>query len=64
MAKPLFHTIDFGNEAGDDVDPAELSTYFGEQDLFNDMLNRKQKIAVAVAKKGGRQVRIDSMAVT
>jgi hypothetical protein len=52
MAKPLFHKIDFGNEAGDDVDPAELTTYFVEQDLFNDMLNKKQKLAVAVAKKG------------
>lgn len=52
MTKPLFHKIDFGNEAGDDVDPEELSTYFVEQDLFSDMLNKKQKIAVAVAKKG------------
>lgn len=52
MAQPLFHKIDFGNEAGDDVDPAELTTYFVEQDLFSDMLDPKKKIAVAVAKKG------------
>lgn len=49
---PLFHRIDFGNEAGDDVDPAELTTYFVEQDLFTRMLDPKEKLAVAVAKKG------------
>lgn len=52
MTKPLFHLIDFGNEAGDDVDPAELSTYFVEQELFVSMLDHKQKLSIAVAKKG------------
>lgn len=52
MTKPLFHRIDFGNEAGDDVDPAELNTYFVEQDLFLSMLDHKKKLAIAVAKKG------------
>ena len=52
MNEPLFSRIDFGNEAGDDVDPAELTTYFVEQDLFREMLEPKRKLAVAVAKKG------------
>lgn len=52
MTKPLFQLIDFGNEAGDDVDPAELTTYFVEQDLFRSMLAPKAKLAIAVAKKG------------
>jgi len=52
MGKPLFHRIDFGNEAGDDVEPQELTTYFVEQDLFTDMLNPEEKLAISVAKKG------------
>ncbi|MEZ4217340.1 MAG: hypothetical protein R3E88_12730 [Myxococcota bacterium] len=48
----LLSRIDFGNEAGDDADPAELSKYFVEQADFRRFLQPEHKILVATAKKG------------
>jgi hypothetical protein len=48
----LLKSIDFGNEAGDDVEPQELASYFVEQSLFQHFLNHKHRINVATAKKG------------
>lgn len=48
----LLRDMDFGNEAGDDADPVELSTYFVEQSIFRRFLDPSQKILVATAKKG------------
>lgn len=48
----LLKDFDFGNEAGDDVDPAELTSYFVEQELFKKFLNPKEKVLLATAKKG------------
>jgi hypothetical protein len=44
--------MDFGNEAADDADPAELATYFVEQTVFRQFLQPDYKILVAAAKKG------------
>lgn len=48
----LLQKIDFGNEAGDDVNPVELSSYFVEQDKFKSYLDFKKRLVVAIAKKG------------
>jgi len=48
----ILQQIDFGNEAGDDVDPEELVTYFVEQDTFKSFVDPKKRILVATAKKG------------
>ena len=48
----LLNGMDFGNEAGDDADPAELATYFVEQSMFRKFLEPENKIRVATAKKG------------
>ena len=48
----LLTNIDFGNEAGDDVDPEELASYFVEQALFQSYLDPKHRIKVATARKG------------
>ena len=50
--KSLLEQIDFGDETGDMVDPAELTTYFVEQDAFLKLLRPQDKIAIATAKKG------------
>jgi hypothetical protein len=50
--KNLMRKIDFGNEAADDVDPAELKKYFIVQRLFEKFLNKNNKILVATGKKG------------
>jgi len=44
--------IDFGNEAGDDVDAEELIEYFVEQDAFLKFLDRRRRLLVATARKG------------
>ena len=48
----LLRQFDFGNEAGDDVDPKELTTYFVEQNMFDGFLDPTKRILVATAKKG------------
>ena len=48
----LLSRIDFGNEAGDDVDPEELMEYFVEQQSFAKFLERRRKLLVASARKG------------
>jgi hypothetical protein len=48
----LLKKIDFGNEAGDDVDLEELNSYFVEQEMFVPFRDAKKKILVATAKKG------------
>ena len=48
----LLKSLDFGNEAGDDVNPEELISYFVEQSLFKSYLDKKHRIKVATAKKG------------
>ena len=45
-------TLDFGNEAGDDVDPEELLTYFVEQRDFRHFLDDKNRLLIATARKG------------
>lgn len=50
--KNFLKEFDFGNEAGDDVNLEELTSYFVEQDSFNKYLNKKYKFLVATAKKG------------
>jgi hypothetical protein len=42
-------TLDFGNEAADDVDPEELASYFVEQDSFTAVLNSRKKLLIATA---------------
>ncbi len=44
--------MDFGNEAGDDVDSEELESYFVKQELFKDFENPRCKFQIALAKKG------------
>ena len=48
----LLRAMDFGNEAGDDADPEELTTYFVEQSMFTRFLDESNKILLATAKKG------------
>lgn len=48
----LLATLDFGNEAGDDVDAAELLSYFVEQQSFRHFLDREKRLLVATARKG------------
>ena len=48
----VLNKIDFGNEAADDVDPEELSTYFVEQAAFNKFTQPRGKLAIAHARKG------------
>jgi hypothetical protein len=50
--KNLLKNFDFGNEAGDDVDLEELTSYFVEQNSFDKYTNKKNKFLVATAKKG------------
>lgn len=48
----LLKKFDFGNEAGDDVDLEELTSYFVEQESFDSYLDQKNKFLVVTAKKG------------
>jgi hypothetical protein len=48
----ILENLDFGNEAGDDVDPEELLEYFVEQAAFGKFLETRKKLLVATARKG------------
>lgn len=48
----LLQKIDFGNEAGEDVYPKELSAYFVEHEQFKAYLGFEKRLVVATAKKG------------
>ena len=48
----LLAKIDFGNEAGDDADPDELTSYFVEQKMFREFIDPRSKMLIATAKKG------------
>jgi len=48
----ILKTLDFGNEAGDDVDAAELIEYFVEQEAFFKFLDPKKPLLVTTARKG------------
>jgi hypothetical protein len=48
----LLKKIDFGNEAGDDADPQELTSYFVEQSMFREFVDPSYKVLIATAKKG------------
>jgi hypothetical protein len=48
----VLETLDFGNEAGDDVSPEELVGYFVEQRAFQQFLDSRKRILVATARKG------------
>jgi hypothetical protein len=48
----ILETLDFGNEAGDDVSPEELVKYFVEQQSFRHFLDRGKRLLVATARKG------------
>lgn len=50
--KNILASVDFGNEAGDDVDPSELSSYFIEQPTFTRFLDLSNRIQIITAKKG------------
>ncbi len=50
--KNFLKDFDFGNEAGDDVELEELTSYFVEQDSFTKYHDNKNKFLVATAKKG------------
>jgi len=52
MKTDLLHKMDFGNEAGDDVGREELTSYFVEQEMFQQFLNPSKRILVATARKG------------
>jgi hypothetical protein len=51
-AATILKSLDFGNEAGDDVDPEELMEYFVEQEAFGKFLEIRKKLLVATARKG------------
>jgi hypothetical protein len=44
--------MDFGNEAGDDVEPKDLVSYFVEQHMFFKFVDTTEKVLVATARKG------------
>lgn len=48
----LLETIDFGNEAGEDIEPNEIENFFVEQSIYNTFLNTKDKIKIITGKKG------------
>ncbi|MEH1837538.1 MAG: hypothetical protein V7L20_01955 [Nostoc sp.] len=48
----ILKRIDFGNEAGDDVQPSEVLNFFVEQSSFEKFLNPTKSILLATAKKG------------
>ena len=48
----ILKKIDFGNEAGDDVQPSEVLNFFVEQSSFEKFLNPTKSILLATAKKG------------
>lgn len=48
----VLETLDFGNEAGDDVDPEELLKYFVKQRNFGHFLDDKNRLLIATARKG------------
>ena len=50
--KSLLHSIDFGNEAGDDPSSKEIAHYFVVQEPFSKYLENAQRILLATAKKG------------
>lgn len=49
---PVLRALDFGNEAGDDVDPQELVKYFVEQQAFHRFLDSRERLLIASARKG------------
>lgn len=48
----ILRRIDFGNEAGDDVQASEILNFFVEQASFEKFLNPTKSILLATAKKG------------
>lgn len=48
----LLNTIDFGNEAADDISPDKLATFFVEQQLFTPFRDPQHAVLLATAKKG------------
>jgi len=48
----ILESVDFGNEAGDDLTPLELVPFFVEQEQFAQFLDPQYKIKLATAKKG------------
>jgi hypothetical protein len=52
LPQNILKIIDFGNEAGDDVEPEELITYFVEQEGFSKFLEKRRRLLVATARKG------------
>jgi len=48
----LLSEIDFGNEAADDIEPAELMPYFVKQQPFNKFIDSDYRILIATARKG------------
>ena len=50
--KELLERIDFGNEAGDDIDVNELSSYFVKQVSFDKYTDSSTRVLVATSRKG------------
>lgn len=50
--KKLLESIDFGNEAGDDIRPSDLAEYFVEQSLAQEFTDHRYPLLVATGKKG------------
>jgi predicted Ser/Thr protein kinase len=48
----LLERIDFGNEAGDDVQASEIVNFFVEQSSFHKFLDPTKRILLSTAKKG------------
>lgn len=48
----LLSRVDFGNEAGDDIDPEEIKNFFVAQETFAWFLDPKYRMMLATAKKG------------
>lgn len=48
----ILASLDFGNEAGDDVEPEELLEYFVQQTAFVKFLDARKRLLVATARKG------------
>lgn len=50
--KRIVENINFGNEAGDDLLPEEIESFFVEQDSFREYLDFDNRILLSIARKG------------
>jgi hypothetical protein len=50
-SQSLLEILDFGNEAGDDVEPEDLAPYFYEQTEFSKFLSKEDRISISTGKR-------------